>query len=438
MSHALLSLVLLSLFASAAPAATDSESEQAWVDFELENGIQVSMLYAPLAPQQALFTLLPLGLLDDAAERTQYAHLIEHLMIRTTDPVELQVGDLLLNGETTALALRLETFSNPEPWLEALERHAKWLQADHVEAEVLAREQLVIEQEEQQTAETGYTHKWAMAAWNQVVRHGATHVALHGDVAQATTERSLEYLRDRLRVGPGVRFVSVGPVTLDEVRPAIEAALSGIEGESWAVSVPSVSPEVVRGVKDHQATWDLPRRHYIEWFPVPDRSALDRVSADALALLLNIKMQQRGGLRASGVLATAAADLVSPEGRWIAISASLPLGVDPSLVQKEMATVKATLGDGGEAGSVVMQLTMQLTEMPDFAQVRDQMVGAPGLKWIEAQQALFMLYAQLNMGLALDELREAYAELTAADLVTFGEAVLRDGQRSTLMLEPAD
>jgi hypothetical protein len=419
-------------------AAGDDAATGPWVEFELENGIHVSLLHAELASQQALFSFLPLGLLDDAAERAQYAHLVEHLMIRSTDPVELELEGMLLNGETTALALRLESFSDLTNWREALDRHVRWLQAGTVDAETLAREQTLIESEEQQTASRGYTHKWALAAWNQVVRHGAQHVAIHGDVAEATAESSLAYLSDRVRVGPGVRFVSVGPLPLGEAREAIEKALSVFEGEPWAVSVPSLPPKAVRAVRQTVATWDLPGRHYLEWYPVPDESALDRVSADALALLLNIKMQQRGGLQAVGVLASANADLVTPEGRWVLITASLPAGVDPAMVQMEMKTVIESLGAGLEATSVVTQLTTQLTELPDFAQVRKGSKGNPQAKWIEAQQAIFMIYAQMNMGLGLEELRAVYPRLTASDLVTFGATVMDVDKRSTLLLEPAD
>ncbi len=417
---------------AAAPVAADP-----WHAWELENGVRVIAVEAPLAESQAFFTLLPLGLLDDEADRAQFAHLVEHLVVRATDPDELAREDVVVNGETTALALRLEAIAQTENWRTALGRHVEWLQVDDVDPEILGREKEHIAQEEEITAQRGFTHKWALAAWNQVVRHGSEHVAVHGDVAGASVEDAEDTLARRVRCGRGTLVVSVGPVPVDEVRAAIDETIGALPGQPWVASAPTVPPDEVGARRDQAATWDLPARHYLEWFPVPDGSALDRIRADALAYLLNVRLSQRGALAAMGVEATAQADLVTPEGRWLLISASLPQGVDAGAVRAELESLRAEVGAGQEPRWVVQRLQLEMTSLPDFAAIRAQAGDDPAALWLEAQIVLGRVYGQLNMGMDRAELEHAYPGLDATDLISFGDAVLLDGRRSSLLLEPA-
>jgi hypothetical protein len=409
-------------------------SDDVWRVWSLDNGIRVTSLHAPLASQQIVFTMLPMGLLTDDAQRTQFSHLTEHLMVRSTDPEGVEADGIVFNGETTALVLRLETMAPPERWMEGLTRQVKWLSTRAVEVDLLEREKQNIALEEANTASGGHTHKWALAAWNQVLRHGLLDVKLHGDIASATVKQASAALMD-VRVGERVHVVSIGPLPVDEVRAGLEQTFGTLPGEAWVAPVPSLPPDAIREVGQHIARWDLPARHYLEWYPVPDDSALDRIKADALAQLFNRKLQQRGLLRSLGVQAMAAADLISPEGRWLLLSASLPTGVDPVVVSDEWAEVTHSLS-GQEARIVVQDLGRQLTELPDFEVLRKQYASNPGGEWIEAQQAMFLMYAQLNMGLSREELIATYPSLEAGDLVTFGQTVLREDQRSSLLLEP--
>ena len=423
-----------------APVVTDDgdapERVQAGDELLLDNGIRITLFEAPLAPQQSLFTFLPMGLLSDGPGQTQATHLIEHLMIRSTDPVELQVDGMLMNGETTALAMRLESFAPPERWTETLDRHLAWLEAREVAADVLEREQAAIAQELEFTVGRGFTHKWALAAWNQAVRHGAEDVAVRGDVAGATPDRAEAMLVSRLAAGPGLHVVSVGPVPLEEARAALQAAYGGFEGAPLPLMPPALTPDAIRAVGDREASWDLPRRHHMEWYPVPADTPLERVQADALAQLVNVRLSQRGRLRSVGVEVTAQADLVTPEGRWFLISASLPDGVDPGLVRSELDDILEALSPTADVNLIIRQLAVQLLELPDFGEVREQMGEHPAAEWIEAQQMLYILYAQLNMGLDASTLAETYPDLDAEGLVEFGRGVLDPEKRSTLLLTP--
>ncbi|MDG2148173.1 MAG: hypothetical protein P8N09_01480 [Planctomycetota bacterium] len=423
--------VLFALCSSLAP--TD---EKPWHELTLANGIEVIIFEAPLAEQQAFFTLIPLGLLDDEAESAQFSHLMEHLILRSTDPDSLITDDMLINGETTGLTLRLESFGDPENWETSFARHVAWLAADEVDGEVLAREKASIESEEQNTSARGATHKWALAAWNQIVRHGTSHVGVHGDVANVSVEDARRYLTRRLRSGPGALFVAVGPLSVDEISEKIRVGLEALPGVPWAVSAPSVEKEAILAQQDRVATWDVDARHYMEWYPVPSQTPLDRVLADALAMLINVKIQQLASLRQKGVTALAQADLVTPEGRWLLISASLPPGMPVADLQADLGEIIESTRSGQEAALVVRQLRMQLTEDADFAAIRESL-GNERARWIEAQQMIFMLYAQLNMGLSRGELVAAYEDLDAASMLSFSDMVLTNSRRSTLLIEPA-
>jgi predicted Zn-dependent peptidase len=428
-------VLLAALFALCGPVLqTGDAADSPWHELRLDNGISVIILDAPLAEQHAFITMLPLGLLDDEADRAQFAHLVEHLIVHSTDPDALDAEGVLVNGETTGLALRLESFTEPHNWEKAFDRHVSWLAAQDVDPAILEREKANIALEEQSTAANGYTHKWAQAAWNQVVRHGTSHVRVHGDIAGVSAEDARDYLRRRIGSGPGVLFVSVGPVPAEEIAIKVRAVMGELPGDAWAMSAPSVAKESILEVKDRKATWDLEARHYMEWYPVPADTALDRVLADALALLLNRKIQQRGSFQMAGVHALAQADLVSPEGRWLLISAPIPPGVDVELVGAELDEVRKSLGAGKETEIVLQELASQLLQLPDFAEVRRQ---NPEARWIEAQQLLFLIYAQLNMGLDRQELLAVYPKVNAAKLAAFADMVLSDDNRSTLMLDPA-
>src|SRR5262247_57788 len=92
------------------------DSPPAWNHFTLPNGIRVSVWQVAGAKKQSVFTLLPFSLVDDDAGCAQFAHLVEHMLIRSTDPESLQAGGLVFNGETGALGIRLESFADPGDW----------------------------------------------------------------------------------------------------------------------------------------------------------------------------------------------------------------------------------------------------------------------------------------------------------------------------------
>lgn len=433
----LLALLLPSVVAQqAAPPEMPAGSWDAWREHTLPNGIPVTLVHAPLAEQQAVFTFLPLGFLDDPEGRPQFAHLIEHVLLRSTDPAP-DPGGLLVNGETMGLTMRLEAFAPADRWREAVQRHAAWLSLDALPPGLLPAEKMALATELDTTVRAGYGHKWALAAWNEVVRHGARHVPVAAAVQQSTQEQVLDYLRERLRPGPAVRVVAVGPTSPDELLAGIEEAFAGLETRRWLPSLPALHPDDVREVKDRQATWDLALWQHLEWYAVPAASPQERVAADALALMLSVRLSQRGTFAELGVSVHAAADLVTPEGRWLVVNASAPTEEALAGARVVIDTVlddMHTLPDF----AVIGNMKVELSTWPDFATLRPLLAQqGRDVTWIEARQALFLTYAQLNMGLPRAALSEAYGALTKEQLEAFSAQVLRREARSTLRLAPA-
>src|SRR5205085_12097380 len=102
--------------------------------------------------------------------------------------------------------------------LPALERHAKWLAARQFDAETLNREKGHIDSEEQYTAKSGFTSKFALAAWNQIVRQHLTHAAVHGDVAAAQLKDVETYAQSKLPIDESVTIGTIGPIQIEEMK----------------------------------------------------------------------------------------------------------------------------------------------------------------------------------------------------------------------------
>src|SRR5687768_10204991 len=69
----------------------------------LPNGVRACYLHHAGAKGVSIFTFLPMGLCADEAGHTQWAHLVEHLVIRTTVPGRL----MSVNAETLPDHMRL-------------------------------------------------------------------------------------------------------------------------------------------------------------------------------------------------------------------------------------------------------------------------------------------------------------------------------------------
>lgn len=410
-----------------------------WEHHTLKNGVAVSLAHVEEAANQTFFTFLPLGLGADEAGRAQYSHLVEHMLIRSTDPDALEVDGIRINGETTALCMRLESIAPQDRWRDSLDRHGRWLAADEFDADVLEREKKRIEGEEVSTVSSGFTAKWADAAWNQVVRHGRNHAAIHGDLADASVGELTDYVRRRVPVGAPVRLVGVGPVPSAEILARLEAGL----GQLAPRSVEQATADWDGKPADHRATWDLNMRHYIEWYRLPDRGGADRAGAILLAQFLSIRLTQNRELRGRGMIPMAGADLVTPEGRFLKITSSFRTDEDLELLRGEIgAAIEDPFASAAALGGVerlVQQISGQLARLPDFDMLRRTYAGQPSADLLEAQVSLTQMNHRMNLGLFEDQAVNAAHEQVDADyLEKLAELVFREGTRSTLILDPAD
>src|SRR5689334_17080029 len=224
-----------------------------FVRHTLPGGAELAVLELPEAPGESVFVALPHGLLCDRPGAAQEAHLLEHFLIRGSEPDGLEVDGLRINGETSGATLRLEVLAPAERWREALARPARWLATRSASAEVLAREQQRIGAEEAGTTAGGFTHKWALAAWSQVVAGGLERAAVHGDPAGARIEALAARAEELARLGPGARIVAAGPATAAEVLELVRKEYAARLRAPAAAPAPKVAP----ACKAFRASWDL-------------------------------------------------------------------------------------------------------------------------------------------------------------------------------------
>ena len=423
-------LVVLALIQQATP------SRQA--EFTLENGMRVTVLEVSSAPRQSTFTFLPLGLLRDDLGRPQFSHLLEHMLIRSTDRYGQSAEGILMNGETMAFTVRLETIAPPDQWESALDCHVRWLHARRFDAKILEAEKKAIGREETNTVAGGHTHKWAQAAWHQVVTHGQSHVRLHGAVASATLAEIAAYARSKVRLDGSIRLATIGPAPLAQVKRAL---LARFPRTSVRATHPDSRPPV-RGrplPRNHVATWDLAMNHLLLWYPVPSKTTADRVSALCLCTALSWPLLQNPKLKKLGVRATASPYLQDAGGRYVSLGASFPAASHAAEVRKILETIVRNL------------FTYPLTEprlierlgsgartwrtLPDF-RTRRKYWPKKSLYLLEGQLFLDRLNQEIGLDARPSELAEAHSSLNVPKLEQLALKHLRPEACRTLLLTP--
>lgn len=418
-------------------------------DVVLRNGLRLTVFQYDSARKQSFFSLLPLGLLSDARDEEQLSHLAEHLIIRSTDPDSLESDGVQLNGETTALAMRLETFASPERWREALGRHARWLSAtgwSAVTEEVIAREKARIASEVDHTVRRGFTQKWAEVAWNQVVRYGKKeNVAIRDAVERATVEEVRAWLRARRASRPPVeaRLVSVGPRSLEEIQSELEHSI----GKKLDGSLPEASEETpprraeLALTGDRRASWDLDARHYIEWYEVPGATPEDRVLATLLARLLQIRLATDAALATAHRTAFASADLTADGRRFVSLSCALPEHADVETIQnafrRAIETAATQSREVPTVGSLIGGVRNELEPLSKLALFRARFAGGAAADLLEAQHTLGIIYREISTGLTAEEIGRELGSIDPRRLeATIAEHFGRT-RRGSLLLEPA-
>lgn len=399
-------VIVLGMTAITAAAADDVEIER----FGLANGVQVVIAHVPDAPNQTIYTFLPRTLVNDDANRAQWSHLLEHLIIRTTDPLELSAPGIVLNGETTHTYMRLETFATPDQWKAALERHATWLANRQFDPETLNREKGQIELEERNTAQGGFTSKFAMAAWNQIVRQHLKHAKVHGDVAGAELKEVQAYAQAKLPIDETVTIATIGPTPIEEAKKEIERTVGALEMRHMKSHAEAAANTDLAGT--FRATWDFPTRHALWWWKLPESSPAIRAAAAGIARALQMQILMSPNLHQLIRQALVYPRVDTPEGCFFIIDCCLSdpqpaegkTPLDPNAAgavaasQQAWALIKPLVENLAEGkprhGAIAWCGRMIVQEMapkPDFELIRRQTPQAMGARdiaegsWLLAQ-----------------------------------------------------
>ena len=424
--HAIVVLFLLGNFslASAAPPEVTR--------FTLSNDIRVVNLYVEDSTDVAIFSYLPLGLVADGKAKTQWSHLIEHLTIRTTGPIDFKTS----SAETMADNMRLEFIGNTDNWTRGLKRHAKWLSGLPFSAESLAEELPNALSEIDVTEMRLATHKWAFAAWNQVFRHGETTISMRGDVQSAQLSELQEYRDLHLVQVDRVLLCVIGGINAETLLPVMETQLGSIN--LTAKTLPPAT--TLEAAKDQIATWDVKVTHYIETYAIPRPENENYPALYMASLLCRLACTQDAQLKELIGYIHCGVDLVTPEQAYLYVSASLKPGTDIEKVKQRIGELISQLKQPANNAQVPMYaqtLSMELGSPPDMKMLMQQykaagmtetmMLGNIGLQW-------GML--EYQYGDTLPQFASALANVSADDVADVVNRYLTEDKQMTLLLTP--
>ncbi len=427
---------LISIFTFTGLVATQPAAQAApptITRFKLDNGIRVVVLHVENSKHFAAFSYLPLGLASDGAGRTQWSHLLEHLTLRTTGPI---TDYRERNAETMSDGMHLDFLGTTDNWREGLDLQAKWLSGLAFSEPTLREEIPKALSEATSTVANLYTHKWAAAAWNQVVRHGRTDVAVLGDLRNAKLGEAQAYRDEHLVLLDRVVLCVIGGVPADTLKPEIEKRFGAIRSGAKALP-PAVKQAAVGG--ELRATWDLDARHYMVFFPIPAADHQDYASLFIAAMFLNSQIFMDREIKELTGAVFCGVDLATPEGSYFYISASLKPSASLEQVKDRIVFHLHKLVDDAALAQIpmlAMSLSRQLSIPPDLSQAlkfkppqvtEAMMLGNLGLQW-----GLFdFRYGDQRAALAA-----ALKAVSASQVSAAAKKHLADPKRTTLLLEP--
>jgi len=422
---------LLMLFATLGVACRRTSAASSTVaSTNLANGIRVVSVHFPGSTNVSIFTFLPMGLTSDGPAQAQWSHLVEHLIIRSTVPADLPSA----NAETLPDHMRLDFYGNIANWLEGLSHHRRWLEGVPFTEASLAVEKPKVVAECDFTARNFATHKFAVAAWGQGFRHGVKHVAVKADVTKATLADVQRFRDGRLAVSNKVTVCVVGGV---EAKAAFAEAEKQFAGLRLQGTLPSVSRVISTNL---DLTWDLDARHLLVTWPIPDfreeRHAALMVAAQALNMQLfsDAAMKQQTGMLLAG------ADLVTPEGSFFFVSASLRPGADTEVVRKAVLSQVerlATSAVSAPAAMIGRQLAANLTEVPDPQTLKSQLPPGMSPAMLEGNLGLQMGLQEHRYSGHKSELAKALREVNPRKLQEAAHTYLTTDKAATCSLRPS-
>jgi hypothetical protein len=343
--------------------SADSASTQTVRSFRLLNGICAIVIPIPDSGDVAVFTYLPMGLVLDGPGQCQWSHLLEHLVIRSTHPGDLQT----VNAETLDDHMRLDFYGTKENWEAGIRCHARWIAGMPLAPETLEHEKQAVLHECDFVSKQFATHKFALAAWSQAFRHGRNSVYPKGDITRATLADMQQYHDTRMVVPSKAVICIVGGVPAEETGNTLVELIGPIKSEAK----PAVPVELHKESRD--VIWDMDARHLILTWPIPPASHKDYPGLLLAAQVLMVQLNGDPALQRAAGMTLVGADLALPEGNFFYVSASLRPDVEPDVVQRDIiARVQSFSRDGLSRMRVPMfgtQLAEQWSKFPDETQI---------------------------------------------------------------------
>ena len=402
--------------------------------FTLSNGIQVVNLYVEDSADVCIFSYLPLGLVADGKAKTQWSHLIEHLVLRTTGPINSYVER---NGQTTHHGMHLDFIGTTDNWQQGLELQAKWLSnSPFSETDLVEELPRALSELDFVTANL-HTGLFAMAAWNQVFRHGETDIAMRGAIESAELSELQAYRNRHLVHADRVLLCVIGGIEPEALQAAMEEQLGPINLTANALPKATATPV---HEKDRRATWDVNVTHYMETYAIPNATHENYPAFFVAHMLLNQSLMMDTKLKQLTGSIFCGADLVTPEQTYLYVTAALKPDSDVEKVKQQIGQLVNQLKQPENNAQVAMiapALSMQFSSSMDIEMVMQQhkpvgMTEAMMLGNIGLQRGLL----EYQYGDALPQFASALANVSAADVADVVNRHLTEDARMTLVLTP--
>ena len=396
----------------------------------LSNGLQVVVVSFAGSTNVSLFCFLPLGLASDGPGQTQWSHLIEHLVIRSTVPGNSPQA----NAETMPDHMRLDFYGHTGNWQEGLSHLRRWLEGIPFTQANLEAEKPKVIAECDFTAKNFATHKFALAAWSQGYWHGRTHVGLKSEVLSADLKDIQRYRDERLVVLDKITVVLVG---------GIEAMTFFAEAEKQLGNLMSPAKSSSHGKArggNLDLTWDLEARHLLLTWPIPDGTHDDYASLLVAAQWLTMQFYTDTSLRQLTGMVLADANLSTPEGNFFCVSASLRPGATFDAVRKliraQVSRLTTDTSDLKGIGMLGQQLAVSLTQVPDLDTLMSQTPPQVSRALAEGNLGLQMGMNVHRYGAHREELATQLAKISASQMRQVTAKYLAEEECSMTMIRP--
>jgi hypothetical protein len=278
------------------------------------------------------------------------------------------------------------------------------------------------------------THKFALAAWNQGVRHGRLHAGVRADVSSALLAEVQAYRDEHLAVLSNTLVCVVGGVPHEQAWPILEKELGGIR-----TTAKLRAPVGATAQGDLQLTWDLGVRHVVLTWPLPDRGSPDYAALWLGAQVLMMRFSMDSTMNALTGTALAGVDLVTPEERCFYVTATLRPQADEGQAREKLLSHVARLGreelPSGQVRMMTTQAADWIRSVPDLAEVRKQAPQVPAAV-LEANLALQWATQRYRHPAEHQQLAQHLAELRGAHIKSAASSYLGPDKVRTCWMRP--